>query len=109
MSYFAIERGGECWDHVIIRNNNGDAMFSNYDSMSYNEMKSSEDLEEFVVAVMEATDSVANGEEDQTIITLIGDDDVFIWSIIIGTVDEDGLKYSLVDWKKNGKSYRYEP
>lgn len=109
MSYFAIERNGESWDHVVIKNNNGDAMFSHYLSMSYDEMKFSGDLDEFVVAVMEAVDNTANGEDNQTIITLIGDDDIFIWSVIMGTVDEDGLKYVIVDWKKDGKSYRYAP
>ena len=103
MSYFAIEHNGKCLDHVVIRDKDGSVMFSNYLNMTYDEMKSSEDLEEFVVAIMDA----ANNEE--VIITLVGDDDVFIWSIIIGVEDDDGVRYVLVDWKKDGKNYRYEP
>ena len=110
MSYFAIERDQHCLDHVTINDNEGNVVFKNYFDMSYDEMKSSIDLDEFVVAVMEAVGKNFNSDNNQTIITLIGDDDVFIWSIIIGTVEENGdLKYVLVDWKKDGKSYRYAP
>lgn len=104
MSYFAIESNQKCYEHVLIKDNNDNAMFKNYLDMTYDEMKDQEDLEEFVVAVMEAVSE----EGAQTIVTLIGDDDIFIWSIIIGMDGED-LRYVLVDWKKDGKSYRYEP
>jgi hypothetical protein len=110
MSYFAIERSKKCIDHVVIRDNEGRVMFKNYFNMTYDEMKSSADLEEFVVAVMDAANKSISNANDQTLITLVGDDDVFIWSIIIGTEDSDGdIKYVLVDWKKDGKSYRYVP
>lgn len=110
MSYFAIERSQHCMDHVTIRGNDGRVMFKNYFNMTYDEMKSSEDLEEFVVAVMDAANKSISSEHDQTLITLVGDDDIFIWSIIIGTEDSDGdIRYVLVDWKKDGKSYRYVP
>ena len=104
MSYFAIESNHKCYEHVLIKDDSGNAVFKNYLNMTYDEMKDQEDLEEFVVAVMEA----ASEDGAQTIITLIGDDDIFIWSIIIGMDGED-LRYVLVDWKKDGKSYRYEP
>ena len=103
MSYFAIEHNQTCLDHVVIKDKYDNVMFSNYLNMTYDEMKSSEDLEEFVVAVMDAAG------DGQVLITLVDDDDIFIWSIIIGTSDDDGLRYVLVDWKKDGKSYRYEP
>ena len=103
MSYFAIERNQEFADHVVIKDKDGNVMFKNYLDMTYDEMKSSEDLEEFVVAVMNAAG------DGQVLITLVGDDDVFIWSIIIGEENDDGLRYVLIDWKKDGKSYRYEP
>lgn len=110
MSYFAIERSQHCMDHVVIRDNEGRVMFKKYFDMTYDEMKSSDDLEEFVVAVMDAANKSISNANDQTLITLVGDDDVFIWSIIIGTEDSDGdIKYVLVDWKKDGKSYRYVP
>lgn len=104
MSYFAIENKQNYSDHIVIKDNTGNIVFSDYLSMTYDEMKSREDLEEFVVAIFNATN---DGDGSETLITLIGDDDVFIWSIIIGMVDED-LRYVLVDWKKDGKSYRYE-
>jgi hypothetical protein len=104
-NYFAIERNGNYWDHVVVKDTSGNVMFENYLKMTYDEMKSSVDLEEFVVAIMDASGDDVSGN---AIITLIGDDDVFIWSIMIG-LDEDGdLRYVLVDWKKDGKRYRYE-
>lgn len=108
-NYFAIERNGECYDHVMLRDDNDSIMFEDYLDMDYNTMKYSTDLEDFVCAVMAATDEECGEGNDQTVITLVGEDDVFIWGIIMGS-DEDGmLRYNLVDWKKDGKNYRYEP
>lgn len=108
MSYFAIERNGVTWDRIVIVDNNQNITFAHYLDMDYDTMKSQEDLDEFVVAVMEATNSEAKDVDDQTIVTLIGEDDIFIWSIIIGPGEEDTIKYVLVDWKKDGHNYRYE-
>ena len=79
MSYFAIERNRNCMDHVVIKDNDGNVMFKNYLNMSYDEMKSSEDLAEFVVAVMDAASKSIEGDNGQMLVTLVGDDDVFIW------------------------------
>lgn len=108
MNYFAIERGKTCLDHILLRDHNKNEVFNNYLNMTYEEMKSQEDISDFVIAVMDATDAASNEDNDQTIITLIGDDDIFIWSIIMGTVDDE-IHYSLVNWKVDGKNYRYQP
>ena len=105
MSYFAIEHNQEYMDHVVIHDKDGNIVFGNYLDMTYGEMKSSEDLEEFVVAVM---DAAREDDSEQVLITLVGDDNIFIWSIIIGSDGDDGVKYVLVDWKKDGKIYCYE-
>ena len=104
MNYFVIESGGKYLDHAILMDNDGNKVFENYLNMDYESMKYSVDLEEFVCAVMEASEETGG---DQTIITLIGEDDVFIWSIIMG-IENDDIRYSLVDWKKDGQSYKYE-
>ena len=103
MSYFAIEHGGKYQDHIGIVDENGNQVFENYLNLTYDEMKNQEDLDEFVVAIMDATTDGA----DNAIITLVGDDDIFIWSIIMGMVDEE-IRYNLVDWTKDGHKYRYE-
>ena len=109
MSYFSVERGNRCWDHVFVMPTKFDDSFKNYASMTYDEMKSQDDLEYFVIAWMETVNSVTNESDDLTIVNLIGDDDVFIWGIIIGPgVDYDELKYVLIDWQQDGKKYRYE-
>lgn len=104
MSYFAIEHNQKCIDHIVLNDKDGNVVFGDYLNLTYDEMKSRPDLDEFVVANFEAVNDNSNS---QTLITLIGGDDVFIWGIIIGMVDDD-LRYVLVDWKKDGKNYRYE-
>jgi hypothetical protein len=103
MNYFAVEYGENYKDHVVITDAEGNVAFENYLSLSYDEMKTQEDLDEFVIAIMDA----ATDGEDNTIVTLIGEDDVFIWSIIMGIVDDE-IRYNLVNWQKDGKKYRYE-
>lgn len=104
MNYFAVEYGGNYQDHITIVDDTGNRVFDNYVNMTYNEMKDQENLEEFIVAIMDAT----SDGEDQVVITLIGDDDVFIWGIIMGVVDDE-IRYNLIDWQKDGKKFRYEP
>lgn len=105
-NYFAIERNQKYWEHVVVKDNDDNIMFENYLGMTYDEMKDSEDLNEFVVAMMDVTD---DGTDGDLIVTLIDEDDVFIWSIIIGPGEDEDLRYVLIDWKKDGKKYRYEP
>ena len=107
MNYFSIERNGRYWDHVYLKNNDEPA-FMNYLIMSYDEMKEQEDLEDFILSVMEATNTTSGEGDNQTIITLIGEDDVFIWSIVMGLNENSEINYFLVDWTKDGKKYCYE-
>lgn len=109
MNYFAIERNNQCWTDVILADENGNPAFDDFMNMSYDEMKSSERLNDFVVASMEAANRKATSEDYQTIITLVGEDNVFIWSIIMGPGENDMIRYVLVDWKKDGHSYMYKP
>lgn len=104
MNYFAIECDRGCFDHIVLKDKDGNVAFGDYLNLTYDDMKSREDLEEFVVAMFDAANE---GGDSQTLVTLVGDDDIFIWSIIIG-MDGENLKYVLVDWKKDGKNYRYE-
>ena len=105
-NYFAIERNGECWDHVnTIKICN--ERFQQFKDMTYDEMKSSEDLEYFVVSVMESVNRFTNSKDEQTAITLVDEDGVFVWSVIMGPGDNGTINYSLVDWRKDGKLYRY--
>lgn len=109
MRHFALERGGQYWEIAGICDQDGKIAFEDLINMSYDEMKCYDQIEDFIVAVMDATNQMADNIDDNTCITLVGDDDVFIWGIIIGRGEvEDELHYVFVDWKKDGKSYRYE-
>ena len=106
MNYFAIECNGTCRENVILRDGDGNVVFTDYLEKDYDTMKYSTDLEEFVCAVMEACEELGG---DQVALTLVGEDGVFIWGIIMGYDEDEMLRYVLVDWKKDGQNYRYEP
>ena len=108
-NYFSIERNGQCWSPVMLKSRNGNSDFSNFLDMTYDEVKLNEDVEKFVVAAMDATNEISGTADDQTVVTLIGDDDVFIWSIVMGPGEGEDINYSFVNWKIDGKSYRYAP
>lgn len=106
-NYFAIERNGNCWSPVALQSRNGDGDFSDFMGMTYDEMKSDERLEEFVIAAMEATNEASGTDDDQTIVTLVGEDGAFIWSVMMGPGENDNIMYNLVDWTSDGHVYRY--
>lgn len=106
-NYFAIERNDKCCSDMCIADDFGNTIFEDLMNMSYEEMKAYNKMEEFVATVMKVSNELFENEDDQTIVTLVGEDDVFIWSVIIGPEENDLLRYFLVDWKKDGKSYRY--
>ena len=107
-NYFAVERGGQCIERVAIGNRYGDLAFAETLDMSYDEIKNYEYISDFISCIMDATNTRFGDDDEQTIVTLVDEDDIFVWSIIIGPGDtEDELKYVLVDWKKDGKLYRY--
>lgn len=109
-NYFAVERAGRCADHVYIKCDDDTVAFEDVMNMSYEEIKSYAYINEFVAAIMDAANENFGSEHDeQTLITLVGEDDIFVWSVLIGPGDnDDELRYAFVDWKKDGKSYRYE-
>lgn len=108
MNYFSIERNQNCWSPVILADSNGKPAFTEFLEMSYDEMKNSEQLEDFVIAAMEAAERRGNGEEEYSdvVVTLIGEDDFFIWGIIM-SADGDNITYKVVDWKADGKHFKY--
>lgn len=107
--YFAIERNNKTWMPVMLQSRNGDSDFSDFLEMTYDEMKSSENLEEFVIAAMEATNEASGTDDDQTVVTLVGEDGFFIWGIMMGPGENYQIQYCLIDWLKDGNHYRYEP
>ena len=107
-NYFAIERKDKCFDHMCIASDLGALMFEELMNMSYEEMKMYDQLEEFIATAMKVSNTLFESNDDDTIITLVGEDDVFIWSIIIGSENNEMLRYVLVDWTKDGQKYKYE-
>ena len=108
MNYFSIEANGECYNPVILADSDGNPAYTEFLDMTYEEMKNSEKLEDFVIAAMEAADSKSDGEDDynDVVVTLIGEDDFFIWGIIM-SAEGDNITYKVVDWKADGKRFKY--
>ena len=107
-NHFSIERNGNCIDYVAVKDKDGTTVFDDVMNMSYNDIKSYDSIEQFIVCIMDASNKYFGNNDDQTIVTLIGEDDVFIWSIIIGPDGDDQMRYTFVDWTKDSKKYRYE-
>ena len=108
-NYFSIERNGNCIDQTLLIRADGKVAFEDVMNMSYDEIKAYNNIDEFVEAVMEAANTYFKEGDVQTLITLVGEDDVFIWGILIGPGENSGeLKYVFIDWGKDGKKYRYE-
>ena len=89
-NYFAIERSGTCWSPMVLGDRNGKIAFEEFLNMSYDEMKTSDKLSNFVVASMDAANRKSDDVDGQTLVTLVGEDDVFIWSVLIGPDADDG-------------------
>ena len=108
MNHFAIEHNGNCYEPVLLADSDGDLAFAEFLEMTYDEMKSSEQLEGFVVAAMEAAMSKGDDEDEYSdvAVTLIGEDGFFIWGIIM-SAEGDNITYKVVDWKADGKHFKY--
>lgn len=107
-NHFSLERKGKCHEHMFIVDDNQNLLFEDLMNMSYAEMKEYDDIENFINAVLDVANELFETDDDeQTVITLVDEDGVFNWSIIIGMV-EGQLRYITVNWRRDGKSYRYE-
>lgn len=108
-NYFAIERNGECWSNIVLVDLDGIA-FEEFLDMTYYEMMTSDKRDDFIAACMTAIDNKTGTKGCQTVVTLIGEDGVFIWGIIMeqDPNNEDDIRCGFVDWKKDGHQYRYE-
>lgn len=108
-NYFSIECNGQCYVPMYLVGDNGEIAFTDLMNMSYDEMKSYDGIDEFIVCVMDAADELVGGyAQTEVTVTLIDKSGTFVWSIIIGYGDaEDEFKYVFVDWRKDGNTFRY--
>ena len=108
-NHFAIERQDKGVEYLLLHREDGSIAFEDVINMSYDELKAFDGIDVFIAAIMDATNEYFNESDDQTAITLVGEDGVFIWGLLIGPGDEkDEFKYCFIDWLKDGKKYRYE-
>lgn len=107
-NYFSIEREGKCASPIVIRDENNAVAFEDLMNMSYDEMKSYKNLELFVDCVMDVANECFDESDAPTMITLVGKDDVFIWGVLLDSTVDGKLKYALVDWQKDSRSFKYQ-
>ena len=108
-NYFVVERNGKCIEHLSFVKDDGMIAFEDVLNMSYDKIKQYEHIEEFVVATMDATNQYFNENDAETLITLVGEDDVFIWSILIGSEEgSNNIRYVFINWLADDKRYCYE-
>ena len=109
-NYFSIERDGKSWEHLNFYGESKMTSIQEIATMTYDDIRSYEHIDTLIVATMDAANKHFGEDDAQTILTLIGEDGVFIWSILITPTDtSDEFRYAFVDWQKDGKKYRYEP
>ena len=108
--YFNIERGDKFHEYMIMVDVDNRKKYEDVMTMSYEKIKTYDKIEEFVYSVMDASNALFGTDDEQTLITLVnGEDDVFVWGILIGPdQDSDKLRYAFIDWHKDGKNYRYK-
>lgn len=109
-NYFVIERKGQSWDDVKLHRYPTMTLrrIKRLKNSTYEEMKKTPWISSFIIAAMEAANHLSGDNDDYTAITLIGEDGIFIWGILMGPTEDGDITYSFVDWKKNDKNYRYE-
>ena len=93
------------YDHSCLIDENGDIAFAEFYDFTYDEMVNSDMRDDFVAAIWEAC-VLDDPNIDDMIIVLVDENDTFVWSIMMGIVNDE-LMYTLTDWKKDGKNYRY--
>lgn len=108
MNYFSIEVNGECYSPVLLADSDGNPAYTEFLDMSYDGMKNSEQLEDFVVAAMEAAERRGDSEKEYSdvVVTLIGEDGFFIWGIVM-SAEGDNITYKVVDWQADGNHFKY--
>lgn len=107
-NYFSIERGNKCMEHLMLVGDDGQIAFENVMNMPYDELREYDGIEEFVITAMNAVNELDDETDAETVITLIGEDKNFIWSIIIGPGEAEGdINYLFVNWQQDDKRYRY--
>ena len=105
---FSIERGSNTIENVLLMDDNGNVMFEEMLDMDFGQITKYEHIEEFVVAAMNAVNESIGGSDEQTAITLVDGDGVFVWGLIIGPGENEGdIQYVFVDWQKDGKKFKY--
>lgn len=109
-NYFAIERDNDVAETNGIYDKESETMvFDEVLDMSLEDLKIFDEIDTFVVVAMDAANAYFGDKDGDTLITLVGEDDVFIWSILMSKGDnEDDIRYNFIDWKKDGKNYRYQ-
>ena len=92
-------------DHTCLVDKNGEHVFTEFYNFTYDEMMNSENLNDFVAAVWDASVLDNPNVEDMTIL-LVDKDDTFVWSIMMGVFDDE-LMYTLTDWKKDDMIFKF--
>ena len=108
MNYFTLEREDRCLEGIVLYDKNGEIAFEDVMNMSFVDIsKNDERIQEFICAVMEATnDFFGEGDED-TVVTLVNPEGIFIWGIAMSPKEGD-IEYDFIDWQKDGHLFRYE-
>lgn len=105
---FCIERKSGVIENVFLLNDKQEILFEDLMNMDFQQMTECADIEDFVICAMDAVNEAMGVMDDETCVTLVDSDGVFIWSVVIGPGENEGdIRYNFVDWRKDGKTFKY--
>ena len=114
---FCIERKSGVIENVFLLNDKEEILFEDLMNMDFQQMMEYKNIEDFVICAMDAVNEAMGINDDETCITLVDEetyvtlvdsDGVFIWSVVIGPGENEGeIRYNGIDWRKDGKTFRY--
>lgn len=106
---FCIERKSGVIENVFLLNDKEEILFEDLMNMDFQQMMEYKNIEDFVICAMDAVnEAMGIIDDEETYLTLVDSDGVFIWSVVIGPGENEGeIRYNGVDWRKDGKTFRY--
>jgi hypothetical protein len=109
-NYFVIEQNDKYLEGVVLLDKDQNVLYEDLMSMTYEEMKTYDKLEEFLFVSKEASDSHFGTNGENTIVNLVNEEDTLVWGILFGPDpdNEEYLRYCFIDWGEDGKVYKYQ-
>ena len=108
MNRLVIEIEDNGYERIYVDNVGGESL-QHFNNMTHDEMAKNEYADVFIIAALKAVGKTLASLKSKAAISLVGDDGVVIWTIVVHPADEEGYNtWTTTDWIKHNKKYYYE-